>query len=154
KRARLSILIYHRVLAAPDPILRTQIDALTFERHMALLADQFNVLPLKEACARLARGALPARAACITFDDGYADNEQIALPILKPLGLTATFFVSTGYSEGGIMFNDAVIEAVRSAPAGIHDLSTIGLGTYRLDDFGSRRTAIDGLIAWIKYRSP
>ena len=152
ERGRLSILIYHRALAAPDPILHDEIDAATFERHMTLLRDEFNVLPLGEACARLARGALPARAACITFDDGYADNEQVALPILKRLGLPATFFVSTGFSDGGIMFNDGVIEAVRRAPAGTHDLSSLGLGSHSLGDSASRRAAIDALIGQLKYR--
>lgn len=152
KRARLSILIYHRAIAAPDPILHDEIDAATFERHMALLAAEFNVLPLSEACTRLARGALPARAACITFDDGYADNEQTALPILKRLGLPATFFVSTGYSDGGFMFNDGVIEVVRCAPAGTYDLSSLGLGSHSLADSTSRRTAIDALIGLLKYR--
>ena len=153
ERGRLSILIYHRARAAPDPIFCDEIDAGTFEKHMALLAAEFNVLPLGEACARLARGALPARAACITFDDGYADNEQTALPILKRLGLPATFFVSTGFSDGGIMFNDGVIEAVRLAPAGTHDLSRLNLGRYSLGDHTSRRAAIDALLAQIKYRT-
>lgn len=148
----MSILIYHRALAAPDPILYDEIDAAIFERHMALLADEFNVLPLGEACARLARGALPARAACVTFDDGYADNEQIALPILKRLGLPATFFVSTGYSDGGFMFNDGVIETVRHAPTGTHDLSSLGLGSHSLGDSASRRAAIDALIRQLMYR--
>ena len=152
KRARLSILIYHRALAAPDPILHDEIDAVTFERHMAMLAAEFNVLPLGEACVRLARGALPARAACITFDDGYADNEHTALPILKRLGLPATFFVSTGYSNGGFMFNDGVIEVVRYAPAGTYDLSSLGLGSHSLGDSTSRRAAIDALIGQLKYR--
>ncbi len=152
ERGRLSIVIYHRALAAPDPILQGEIDAATFEQQMKLLAADFNVLRLGEACARLARGELPARAACVTFDDGYADNEEIALPILKRLGLPATFFVSTGFSEGGIMFNDGVIEAVRRAPAGTHDLSGLGLGSLELGDSISRRTAIDALIAQLKYR--
>jgi peptidoglycan/xylan/chitin deacetylase (PgdA/CDA1 family) len=152
KRARLSILIYHRVLAAPDPILHDEIDAATFERHMALLASEFNVLPLGEACARLACGALPARAVCITFDDGYADNERTALPILKKLGLPATFFISTGYSDGGCMFNDGIIEVVRRARAGTYDLSSLGLGSHGLGDSVSRRAAIDALIGQLKYR--
>ena len=152
KRGRLSILIYHRALAAPDPILHDEIDAVTFERHMAMLAAEFNVLPLGEACVRLARGAVPARAACITFDDGYADNERTALPILKRLKLPATFFVSTGYSDGGFMFNDGVIEVVRCAPAGTYDLSSLGLGSHSLGDSTSRRAAIDALIGQLKYR--
>jgi peptidoglycan/xylan/chitin deacetylase (PgdA/CDA1 family) len=148
----LSILIYHRTLASPDLLLQEEIDAATFELHVALLAAEFNVLPLGEACARLIRGGLPARAACITFDDGYADNERLALPILKRFGLRATFFVATGFSDGGFMFNDGVIVTVRCAPAGMHDLSRLGLGRYSLDDSASRRAAIDALLAQIKYR--
>ena len=145
-RGRLTVLMYHRALPAPDAILHDEIDAVTFEQHMALLADEFNVLPLGEACERLKRGGLPARAACITFDDGYADNEQIALPILKRLGLSATFFVSTGFSAAGIMFNDGVIEAVRRAPPGLYDLSSLGMGRHSLGDNASRRAAIDAMI--------
>ena len=152
ERGRLSILIYHRARATPDPIFSDEIDAATFERHMALLAAEFNVLPLGEACARLARGGLPARSVCITFDDGYADNEQTALPILKRFGLRATFFVATGFIDGGIMFNDGVIEAVRRAPAGTYDLSRLNLGRYSLGDHTSRRAAIDALLSRIKYR--
>lgn len=150
-RGRLCILIYHRALAAHDPILHDEIDAATLECHMAFLAAEFNVLPLGEACTHLARGSLPPRAACITFDDGYADNEQVALPMLKRHGLQATFFVSTAYSDGGIMFNDAVIEAVRVAPAGLHDLSRFGVGTRYLSDSASRRAAIDALLRKLKY---
>ena len=151
-RGRLSILIYHRVLADPDPVLHDEIEAATFEQHAALLRSEFNALPLGEACTRLARRSLPARAACITFDDGYADNERIALPILKRLGLPATFFVSTGFSDGGIMFNDGVIEAVRRSPAGTHDLSSLGLGSHSVGDSTSRRAAINALIGQLKYR--
>jgi peptidoglycan/xylan/chitin deacetylase (PgdA/CDA1 family) len=153
-RGRLSILTYHRALAAPDPVMHDEIDAATFERHMALLADDFHLLPLGEACARLARGDLPSRAVCVTFDDGYADNVEAALPILKRFGVPATFFVATGFIDGGIMFNDAVIEAVRGAPPGTHDLSQVGLGRHTLHDSASRRAAIDSVLAQIKYRAP
>jgi peptidoglycan/xylan/chitin deacetylase (PgdA/CDA1 family) len=152
ERGRLSILIYHRTLAAPDPILHDAIDAAGFERHMTLLAQEFNVIRLGEACELLSRGKLPARAVSITFDDGYADNEQIALPILKRLGLQATFFISTGFSNGGVMFNDGIIETVRLAPAGTHDLSSIGLGIQQLSGSVGRRAAVECLIAALKYR--
>jgi peptidoglycan/xylan/chitin deacetylase (PgdA/CDA1 family) len=152
ERGRLVVLMYHRVLSAADAILHDEMDAATFEEHMALMAAEFNVLPLSEACDRLAQGRLPERAACITFDDGYADNEETALPILKRYGLTATFFVASGFSEGGIMWNDAVIETVRRAPARTYDLSALGLGVYVLSDDKSRRAAIDSMIRALMYR--
>jgi peptidoglycan/xylan/chitin deacetylase (PgdA/CDA1 family) len=153
-RGRLVVLIYHRVLPQPDPLLHDVIDSAGFERHMALLAADFNVLPLGEACERLARERLPARAAAITFDDGYADNEEIALPILRRFGLVATFFVATGYSHGRVMFNDVIIEALRSAPAGRHDLSRLGLGSIELTDICSRRATVDSLIVSLMHRVP
>jgi peptidoglycan/xylan/chitin deacetylase (PgdA/CDA1 family) len=151
-RGRLVVFIYHRVLAAADPMLRGEIDATTFERHMALLARDFNVLPLSEACERLECESLPARSVCITFDDGYADNEEIALPILKRFGLRATFFVSTGFSAGGMMFNDTIIEALRCAPLGAYDLSRLGLPELDLGDIPSRRAAADRLISELMHR--
>ena len=70
---------------------------------MAWVRDWFNVLPLSEAASRLAQGTLPARALSITFDDGYADNREIAAPILQRLGLSATFFIATSFLGGGCM---------------------------------------------------
>ena len=90
RRAKLSTLIYHRVLPEPDPLRTGDPDAATFRWQMGLLARHFNVLPLPEAARRLQDGTLPARAACVTFDDGYADNFTIALPILREAGIPAT----------------------------------------------------------------
>ena len=112
-RGRLSILIFHRVLPRPDPLCPDSPDASQFEAQMRWVRSWFNVLPLRRAVGMLYEGTIPARALAVTFDDGYADNEEIAAPILKRLGLGATFFVSTGFLEGDTMWNDRVIEAVR-----------------------------------------
>lgn len=113
KRAQLSILIYHRVTVAPDTIFPGEMHANRFNEVCGWLKTWFNVLPLDAAVAHLKAGTLPARAACITFDDGYADNHDVALPILQKHGLPATFFIATGFLDGGRMWNDTVIEAVR-----------------------------------------
>src|SRR4029077_1157464 len=76
-RARLSIFIYHRVLPEPDPLFPEQVDAAAFRRQLEWIKELFNLLALDDAVSRLERNALPARAACITFDDGYADNADI-----------------------------------------------------------------------------
>lgn len=62
--------------------------------QLKLLARSTRVLPLGEALQRLTEGVpLPPRATAITFDDGYRDNLDLAVPILEGLGLPATFFL-------------------------------------------------------------
>lgn len=149
----LLILMYHRVLAEPDPMLPDEPDAVRFAAQMDLLARNFNVLPLSEAVERLQKSSLPPRAVCITFDDGYANNLTVAAPILAARKLPATVFVATGFLDGGRMFNDTVTEAVRRAPQEL-DLRSIGLGSCRLEDLAARRRAVGELLGRLKYLSP
>lgn len=152
-RGCLSTLIYHRVLTKPDELNPNEVDADTFEQQMRLLAEHCHVLPLDEAIERLYTRSLPARAVCVTFDDGYADNATIALPILRRYGLSATFFVSTGYLDGGRMWNDTVIEAIRRAPDDVLDLTAEGFGVLPVGSINQRIHAFQCLIDNIKYRS-
>lgn len=109
------------------------------------------MLPLSEAVERLKAGTLPARAACITFDDGYADNATNALPILQKHGLTATFFIATGYLNGGRMFNDTVIEVIRHARSDMLDLSKLGLGQHDVSTELAKADAIRKILPVLKY---
>ncbi|PTQ83558.1 polysaccharide deacetylase [Nitrosospira multiformis] len=148
---RLSILIYHRVLAQQDPVFLDESDAETFDRQIGQLAACFNILPLDDAIQGLRNGKLPARPACITFDDGYADNAEIALPILQKHRVPATFFVATGFLDGGRMFNDTVIELIRRAPGSTVDLESLGLGKFSIGTVPERRQAISQLLDKLKY---
>ena len=151
-RAPLSVLIFHRVLAEPDSLFQDDMHARRFDALCGWLGAWFNVLPLDEAAQRLKTGRLPARAASITFDDGYADNHHVALPILKRHGLTATFFIATGFLDGGRMWNDTLIEAIRACAVSVLDLSSLGLGQHILGCGDDRRAAIVSLIKQIKYQ--
>jgi peptidoglycan/xylan/chitin deacetylase (PgdA/CDA1 family) len=153
-RQVLSILTYHRVLPVPDPLRPGEAVADTFERQMAFLARHFAVLPLLEAARRLQKGFLPRRACCITFDDGYADNLTVALPILDRYRLPATVFVATGYLDGGRMFNDSAIEIVSRATGPVLDLRDLGLDRYPIANDKERRTAIGALLPRLKYLVP
>ena len=154
RRGRLSVLIFHRVLPQADPLQPDEPDAVTFESRMRWIQASFNVMPLAEAAAGLRTGDLPARSLCITFDDGYADNCTVALPILRRLKLQATFFVAAGFLNGGRMWNDSVIEAIRRAGAGSLDLSDLGLGIFDLAHTASRVAAIEQILGHLKYREP
>lgn len=155
QRARLSILIFHRVLAQPDPLMPGEVDAAIFDIICGWVAEWFQVLPMGEAVERLGRGDLPARAMVISFDDGYADNHDIAMPILQRHGLVATFYVSTGFLDGGRMWNDTVIEAVRACKGpelALTHLGLDGLTQLPVADDHQRRDAIRLLLGSLKYR--
>lgn len=153
-RARLSVVIFHRVLAAVDPLFPGEPDADRFDQQLRLLKRWFDILPLPDAVTALREGRLPARALAITFDDGYADNCTVALPVLQRHALPATFFIATGFLDGGRMWNDTVIEAVRSCGLPEIDLHVLGLGVCRLGSIVERRAAIAALLAKLKYLPP
>lgn len=151
--ARLQVLTFHRVLEAPDALLPDEPDAAAFEALLSAVAQYCNVLPLPEAASRLVAGSLPARAACVTFDDGYANNHEIARPVLERLGLPATVFVAGGAVDHGIMWNDIVIEAIRRARREL-DLAPAGLGVVRLDGGPARTQSVPAALAALKYLPP
>lgn len=130
KQKKLYILIYHRVLDTPDFMRPGEVDKTAFDWQMKLLAQYFNVLSLSDALSRLQSDTLPARAVCITFDDGYADNYLNALPILQKYNFNATFFIASGFLDGGRMWNDSIIETIRQVETSEFDLTELGLGKF------------------------
>jgi peptidoglycan/xylan/chitin deacetylase (PgdA/CDA1 family) len=151
-RARLSIFIFHRVLDEPDPLFDSAIEtSLEFEEILLWLKAWFNVTPLEEAVHGLSGGCLPARAASITFDDGYSDNYHNALPILQRHDLHATFFIATGFLDGGRMWNDTIIESIRRSPLATIDARSIGLTKMNIGTNSEKKAAIQYTIPKLKH---
>lgn len=158
-RARLSVLVLHRVLPGPDPLYPEALDAARFHEVCGWMKSMFNVLALDDAVRRLQRGALPERAAAITFDDGYADNLHVALPVLRGAGLPATVFITTGFLDGGCMWNDVVIESFRRTTHSRAVLADLlpqlpEEGRFELANPLQRRHAIETTIKSVKYLEP
>ena len=154
ERGRLWILIFHRVQARPDPLFPEEMHAERFDTMCGWLRRWCHVLPLDEAARRLQDRSLPPAAAAITFDDGYADNHDVALPILQRHGLPATFFIATGFLDGGCMWNDVVIEAVRNCASDAVELDHGLPGRHPAADTAQRRSLIDQLLPAIKHLPP
>ncbi len=146
----LSVLIYHRILQQPDPLMPQEITAHEFRHDMRILASQFHVLDLPEGIRRLKDGTLPPFAVCLTFDDGYRDNCTVALPILQELGLPATFFIATDYLERGRMWNDTLLELLRVWPDTPIDLSDWGVPLLPMHSLEQRRRTLATLFRWMR----
>ncbi len=152
--SRLSILIFHRVHSQPDPLFPGEPDIQRFNTIIGWINRWFNVIPLDTAVRQLPAANLPARAVCITFDDGYADNVVNALPVLQHHKVPATFFVSTAFLDGGRMWNDSVIEAFRHCRHRVFDGRLFGMGIFALETLEQRRHAMEAVLAHTKYMAP
>src|SRR5882672_6636871 len=98
----LTVLSYDRVLPterrARCPLPAVAIPSDVFGEHVRVLANRFEVLPRGPALRALAAdGARERPLVAVTFDDVYADNFEIAAPILEERGLRATFFPATDF---------------------------------------------------------
>ena len=95
-RHRAAIAVFHRVddVIPANPITITSAE---FSAYLYFFARHFIVVPLTEILERLSAGAPLGRRLAITFDDGYADNYEVAAPELERRGMPACFFVCTGF---------------------------------------------------------
>ncbi len=151
---RLSILIFHRVLASNDFMRPDEITAKEFDEKMQLIARHFTPLSLSEAVERLQNNTLPQRAICVTFDDGYRDNAEVAFPILKKWKIPATFFVASSFLDGGRMWNDTVIETVRNYEGDELDLTELNLGVFDTQTNQQKEQSAQSIIQQIKHCAP
>jgi peptidoglycan/xylan/chitin deacetylase (PgdA/CDA1 family) len=99
-----AILMYHSVLLDPSRYVDTWGEIahseLIFRAQMELLAREFHPISLDEAIKHLRSGdGLPRRSVVVTFDDGYADNYEVAVPVLNQAGVPATFYVTVDCVE-------------------------------------------------------
>ncbi|MDW3095264.1 MAG: polysaccharide deacetylase family protein [Gammaproteobacteria bacterium] len=149
---KLLVLTYHRVLADYDPVI-DEVDSVQFTRQMETLAEYFNVVSLESGLEQMRQGTLPAGSVCVTFDDGYRDNYDVALPILSALNLHATFFIATGYLGDGVMWNDVVRQTIKYTSFRELDLHEFSLGKVSINTELKKLQLIEKLLGYIKYNS-
>jgi peptidoglycan/xylan/chitin deacetylase (PgdA/CDA1 family)/GT2 family glycosyltransferase len=91
------ILLYHAFGGTERPS-RFVVSRRAFARQMRLLSVlRFKVIAYDELVRGFARGDLPSpRTVVLTLDDGYADNDDVAAPILERQGFCATIFLVSG----------------------------------------------------------
>lgn len=105
-RSKFRVVTYHGVDDRTHPVInydRLQTYPDLFTCQVEALAREFSIVDLGDAVRGfLAKGIWPDRALAITFDDGYQNNLLFAAPILKRIGVPATFFVTAGFVDGRV----------------------------------------------------
>ena len=90
------VLCYHSIDAKKDFASASSSE---FNEHLDWLKDNVDVIRFEDVVPRVRLGGLSRPAVAITFDDGYRDNYDFALPALVERGMSATFFLTMGLLE-------------------------------------------------------
>lgn len=114
-------------------------DAAALERQLRVVSLAFPVVRLEE----LAAGSKAYRPrVALTFDDGLRSNVEVAYPILRKLGLTATFFVCPGLIDAGHwLWNHEARERLRTLDAGALGELAAQVGA---------PAEVEGFVEWMK----
>lgn len=97
----LSIITYHHIAEQDpsypyDPNVADATPA-QFRRQMETIARYGTPVGIDDLIRAIAGGPLPRNPVMVTFDDGYRSCHDVALPILRAVGVRATFFVATSF---------------------------------------------------------
>ena len=148
----LPILLYHGIVQEPtEPPCGWHLPVETFRRQMAYVAQNYEVLHVDDALARLAAGDLPPRACAITFDDGLRNNLTVAAPVLRELGLPATFYVVTErVGTPGVLWADQVFLACARTRSSALDARALDQGVLPLSSPERRARAAGACLEVLK----
>jgi peptidoglycan/xylan/chitin deacetylase (PgdA/CDA1 family) len=154
----LTVLTYHRIA---HPMTASNVDdgvvdarPEAFERQLLFLKRHCNVITLDDLLEFRNGAPLPANPVLVTFDDGYKDNHDVAMPILARHGIKAVFFVATGFlAERRLFWWDKVSYLVKRSQRETLELEypkkqTIVLGTSRVDRVRAVRATLKTIKAY------
>lgn len=125
----LTVVMFHRTLSPDDPRWAScdpdyTLSTERLEQSLAFFRRHYNVVSLEQVLASRRTGAaLPPRALLITFDDGWADNADYALPALRRAGLPALLFVvADAVGTRQPFFQERLIAAWRRGALSVDEL--------------------------------
>jgi peptidoglycan/xylan/chitin deacetylase (PgdA/CDA1 family) len=131
----------HHLEVTPE-FLRTTLDHLR--------AHEIDIVTLDEMHQRLIEQNFTRRFACFTLDDGYRDNRDFALPVMREFDAPFTVFVASAFAEGSGRLWWIALEQV-IARASLIEV-TIGGVACRLDAAtpAAKQATYDRLHAWLR----
>jgi peptidoglycan/xylan/chitin deacetylase (PgdA/CDA1 family) len=147
KRQCSIVLVYHREndeMRDGVTVSREQ-----FDRQMQLLRREYPVVPLEDIAKGRTRRDTRRPVVAVTFDDGYLDNFENALPILSRHHIPATFFVSTGFIGTDRGFDHDLRKLGRALPNMSWDQvrqmrrQGFGIGAHTVTHLNCARTPIE-----------
>jgi peptidoglycan/xylan/chitin deacetylase (PgdA/CDA1 family) len=115
-----------------------------------LRARDIDIVTIDEMHQRLVRRDFSRRFACFTFDDGYRDNRDFALPVMREFDAPLTVYVASDFAEGCGRLWWVALEMVIAKAESIE--AEIGGVAVRLDagTVDAKQAAFDRLHDWMR----
>jgi len=150
----LTILSYHRVLAKADPFLPEHPTQAQFAAQLRAAKRFLRFVPLAQGWEMVRNRTTREHLATVTFDDGYRDNLDVALPVLESLEIPATLFIATAYTGRDPFFVGRITECIARTTQLTLSGADLGLPDLDLSNLQQRRQSADNILEFIKYRPP
>lgn len=110
----------------------------------------FELVSIDEAHRRITEPGEHPPFACLTFDDGYRDNRDIALPILKKHGCPFAVYVTTSFSDGnGKLWWLALEKVIRNADS-VDIAMDDGPRRFETTSWREKETAYSQIYWWLR----
>jgi glycosyltransferase involved in cell wall biosynthesis/peptidoglycan/xylan/chitin deacetylase (PgdA/CDA1 family) len=138
------VLLYHRIAELPADPWQLGVSRERFAEQMQVLRDGFRIMPLSEIVARVGQGGLPHRTVAISFDDGYLDNLEVALPELQRADVPACLFLAGGVvgAEQELWWDE--LERILLSPGTLPQKLDLAVDGWRVEfDFGEATSLSD-----------
>jgi peptidoglycan/xylan/chitin deacetylase (PgdA/CDA1 family) len=115
-----------------------------------LKSRDIDIVTMDEVHHRLANGQFERRFACFTCDDGYRDNRDHALPVMRDFAAPLTVFVTSDFAEGTGRLWWVALEKVVASASSVEAM--IGGSAVRLDSStaSAKQAAFDLLHDWMR----
>ena len=108
-RHKITVLMLHGVMDVHERSdwspLRKQLTPTEFKRVLSILSKKYQFITARQ-CIDMLEEKVPIidNALLITFDDGYRNTIDYALPICESFGIKPIMFVATGHIDSGLPF--------------------------------------------------
>jgi peptidoglycan/xylan/chitin deacetylase (PgdA/CDA1 family) len=150
-----TIFMLHHVRPARDDMFQPN-------RHLEITPDflravlahvralDVDIVSLDEAQRRMREGDFARRFACFTFDDGYRDNRDHALPVMREQNAPFTVYVASDFAEGTGRLWWVALERVIARTDAIEivrDGATVRIDAH---DDDAKQDAFNQIHAWLR----
>ena len=150
RRKRLLILCYHGISALDEhewcSALYVTQDLLR-SRFEWLRSHEYSILPLADALRELRLGTLPPKSVSVTFDDGFTDFFDRALPVIEEYRVPVMLYFATYYSGTGYPVFDPALSYLlwkgRFCGSDLADIAKAGGSSLRVSDAAERSRTVD-----------